>query len=99
MTLKRGKIHRSLLNKGFVEEIKTKHLRYRFYHNNERTDIHTTVSRGTDNYDISDALLSEMAKQCYLSGGNFRRLIECSVSENDYYNLVKERIVAPKDVS
>ena len=54
--------------------------------------IHTTVSRGSDNYDISDSLLSEMAKQIHLSYSDFRKLIECSISEHDYYNLVNEHI-------
>ena len=54
--------------------------------------IHTTVSRGSDHYDISDSLLSEMAKQIHLSVSDFRKLIECSISEHDYYNLEKEHI-------
>ena len=33
-----------------------------------------------------------MARQCRISIDDFRRLIECSVSENDYYNLVKKYI-------
>ena len=36
-----------------------------------RTRIHATVSRGSDNYDISDSLLSEMAKQIHLSVSDF----------------------------
>lgn len=89
MTLKRGRIRKGLLRKGFVEEIKTKHLRYRFYYKDVRTRLHTTVSRGSDNYDISDFLLSQMAKQCRLSVSDFRKLIECSISEKGYYDLVK----------
>ena len=95
MTLKRGAIRKSLVKKGFIEEKKTKHLRYRYFHKDIRTRIHTTVSRGSDNYDISDSLLSEMAKQIHLSVSDFRKLIECSISEHDYYNLVKEHIDIP----
>ena len=65
MTLKRGAIRKSLVKKGFVEE-KTKHLRYRYFCKDIRTRIYTTVSRGSDNYDISDSQLSEMAKQIHL---------------------------------
>lgn len=89
MTLKRGRIRKSLLRKGFVEESKTKHLRYRFYYKDFRTSLCTTVSRGSDNYNISDYLLSQMARQCRLSVGDFRKLIECSISENGYYAIVK----------
>ena len=54
--------------------------------------IHATVSRGSDNYDISDSLLSEMAKHIHLSVSDFRKIIECSISDHDYYNLVKGHV-------
>ena len=53
-----------------------------------------TVSRGSDNCDISDSLLS-MAKQIHLSVRDFRKLIECSISEHDNYNFVKEHVDLP----
>ena len=97
MTLKRGTIRRSLIKKGFVEETKTKHVRYRFYYRDIRTRVCTTVSRGSDNYDISNELVSEMANQCHLSVSDFRDLVKCSLSENDYFNLVKEHVILEND--
>ena len=90
MTLKRGKIRRGLLKKGFIEEHKKKHIRYRFYFQIQRTRINTTVSRGSDGVDISVTLFSKMAQQCYIPVSEFRKLIECSLSEKDYIKLVKE---------
>lgn len=92
MTLKRKAIRKSLLKKGFVEKKKTKHVFYQLYHGGFNTGIQTFVSRGSDNIDISGSLEADMARQCRISIDDFRRLIECSVSENDYYNLVKKYI-------
>ena len=57
---------------------------------NQRTRINTTVSRGSDGVDISVTLFSKMAQQCYIPVSEFRKLIECSLSEKDYIKLVKE---------
>ena len=88
MTLKRRKIRKALQRKGFVEERKTKHIAYRFYYRNARTDIATLVSRGSDSIDLSSSLLSQMAEQCGVSNENFRGLIDCSLSEAEYIQLV-----------
>lgn len=90
MTFNRRKIKSGLLKKGFIQERKTKHLQYRFYFRNRRTGIHTTVSRGGKNAEISSKLFSSMANQCCVSVENFRKLIDCSLSEKDYIELVGE---------
>lgn len=88
MTLKRGKIRKALLRKGFVEERKTKHIAYRFYYRNARTDLATLVSRGSNSVELSRTLLSQMARQCGVSNEHFRGLIDCSLSEAEYIQLV-----------
>lgn len=99
MTLNRRKIIRGLLKKGFIEESKTKHVRDRFYFRNNSTDIYTTLSRGSNAVDVSDGLFSQMARQCYISAGNFRKLIDCSLSESEYIKLVAKYLPKPTENS
>ena len=97
MTFNRRKITSGLLKKGFIQERKTKHIRYRFYFRNQRTGIHTKVSRGGKNAEISSKLISSMPKQCCISVENIRKLIECSLSERDYIELVGEYLPKHKE--
>lgn len=97
MTLNRGKIIHRFVRKGLFEESKTKHVQYRFYFRNNRTDIYATLSRGSNAVDVSDRLFSKMARQCYIATGNFRKLINLAylrvntlcLWRNIYQNLRK----------
>lgn len=50
---------------------------------NRRTEIRTRVSHGRDR-DISDDLLSKMAKQCKLSRQDFNQLVDCPMDREEY---------------
>lgn len=60
MTLNRRKIIRGLLKKGFIKESQTQLDQYRFYFRNQRADIYTTQSRGSNAADVSDGLFSQI---------------------------------------
>lgn len=92
MTLTRRKIKSSLLRKGFVIERMKKHILLQFKPAVGNTKIVTIISHGRDSDSLSDNLVSQMARQCMISISDFRGLIDCRVSEEDYVRLVKTRL-------
>ncbi len=83
------KIKKALLKKGFEKEESTHHTYFVFYTKDGiKTNVNTHVSRGRDTKDLSYHLLDQMAKQCILSNKDFRKLINCSLTQMEYENLV-----------
>lgn len=67
---------------------------YYVYHtaNNKKTIIKTKVSHSGK--DIDDNLLNRMAHQCKLTNGQFRDLVDCPLSREQYETLLHNQGVA-----
>lgn len=88
-TLNIKKINSRLQAKGFEKEEKDHHFFYYTY-NGERTKIYTKTSFGSKK-EIGDSLISKMATQVHLKKEEFMRLIECTLSKEDYRDLLLEK--------
>lgn len=89
MNLERSKIQANLLKKGFVESDDRRHIFYHFMHEGKKTNIRTQVSHGTKYKTLGDDLVSKMASQCKLNAARFRGLAECTLSHEEYIDLLK----------
>ncbi len=81
-------IQRALLKKGFKQH-NSKDIRLTLYHNGKKTRIVTWVSHGTK--EISDKLMSIMAKQLKIEKSEFEDLVDCGISEQDLINIYLDR--------
>ncbi len=78
-------VRRALLDKGFKES-KRDHRFYFFYHDGRKSSIFTKISRGAT--DIDDRLCSAMARQTRLTTTQFRNLVGCPLSNEEYVALL-----------
>lgn len=83
--IKTKDIKYSLQKKGFFEEIGD-HLFYFYYIDDKKTEIYTKISHGEK--EIDDFLISKMSKQLRLSKTQFIDLIRCSLSKEEYKEIV-----------
>jgi hypothetical protein len=87
-TRKTKEIEVGLLRKGF-RKFNKRHKQFIFYVGENRTNISTLISHGIDEY--GDSLLSKMAKQLNLERRKFNDLLDCPMSEEEYFNLMIEK--------
>lgn len=92
MPLKRRKILQNLTKKGFTEKGDGDHIVLLFQHQGVKTIIRTKISRGSKYREISDKLIAQMARQCKIKKTEFIGLVECTVSEREYINLLDEKM-------
>ena len=89
MPRKTRDVEKALQTKGFQLR-QSKHRHFIYYNlDGKKTLVRAETSHG--DREISDSLLGEMAKQCYLRREEFDRLIDCPLDQNAYDALVKER--------
>lgn len=94
MTLKRRNVEQALESKGFMRRQK-KHTHF-IYHTREeklKTSVRTMMSHSSSGADIGRSLIAEMARQCKIERPEFERLIDCSLSQEDYEKLLVDRKV------
>ena len=92
MTLNRREVEQALERKGFVKQVK-RHVFF-IYHTHEeglKTSVWTMTSHGNSGADIGGSLIAKMARQCRIKKVEFERLIDCSLSQEDYEKLLDER--------
>jgi hypothetical protein len=82
-------IKAALTRKGFKETTGRDHLYYFFHHGDKKTDIFTKISHNAT--DIDDILCSCMARQVRLTNGQFRRLVDCPLTQEGYMAILMER--------
>ena len=88
----RSAIQESLTKKGFMEKPGGDHFRYVFVsREGQKTGVFTKMSRGTQYKFLSENLLSQMARQCKLTKGDFLALIDCSLSRDGYEEKLREQ--------
>lgn len=91
-------VERALERKEFVRQEGRDHLLFIYVTlAGMKSSIRTMTSRGTGKADIGDPLISKMAKQCKLRKRDFERLIDCSLSREDYEKaLIDNGSIDPK---
>ncbi len=56
----------------------------------KKSPVRTKVSRGTSHRDVSDGLVAKMARQCKLSGRDFREFVGCTLTRDTYNRKLGE---------
>lgn len=96
MPLKRRDIESSLKRKGF-RRTEGNHSFF-IYHSSagKKSTVRTKTSHGSNSREISDELVSKMAQQCKLPNKDFKELIACPLSRDDYEKkLIEQQLVDP----
>ncbi len=79
-------IDTALCKKGFRRTMHGKHIQYFF---KDAPKIRTMVSHGMGNSSLSADLISRMARQLHLTKAQFLNLIDCTLSEEGYREVLK----------
>jgi len=88
MPTKRRDVEAALERKGF-RRVETDHSTFIYYSQaNRKSRVRTKTSHGSGHRDISDNLLSCMAKQCKLNNKQFQNLIECPLSTEEFEKIL-----------
>jgi hypothetical protein len=78
----------SLERKGFRRR-DSHHAFFVYYStNNVKTSVRTKMSQGEK--EIRDKLIGAMAKQCRISKDDFKKLVECSLTREEYEAMLIE---------
>ncbi len=87
-SLKKDMVVQNLMKKDFKQK-EGDHL-YLHYHtmDGKKTTIRTKVSHGNRGSDITSSLVSAMARQCQLTTQQFKQLAECTISQQQYEQLL-----------
>lgn len=85
------KAYQHLKSKGFQEATNKSidHKWLEFWYEGKLTRIKTKMSHGFK--EIDDSLISLMARQTYLTSKQFRSMAECTISEIQYIELLKQQ--------
>jgi len=84
-SLKTSSIKAALKRKGFIERDGDHHY-YVYCIDGKKTSIFTKISHSSD--EISDTLISAMARQTRLTKPKFTELVNCTLSEEDYRRMM-----------
>ena len=80
----------ALREKGF-RPASGDHVYYIYYSTDgKKSNVRTKISHG-NHKDIGDQLVSMMAKQCKLSKADFKNLIACPLSRDEYERKLSEQ--------
>jgi hypothetical protein len=88
----RKQIEAALCKKGFLPDIRRDH-RYYYFFVDGKYILKTKVSHGTQYKNIADTLISQMARQCHLTNSEFIDLVDCTLSQEQYEQLLRNREV------
>ena len=84
--LKQKKIDTALQSKEFIREEGSKHIKYKYRTTANRL-FTTVMSHG--GREIYDRNIGNMARQCGIKSQQFEKLVDCSLSQEEYEDLVK----------
>ena len=79
----------ALRKKGFVRSVDSDHIVYRLFSVNGELLARTKISHGMMGSSISVHLISVMARQLYLTKNQFLELIDCSLDEGGYREVLE----------
>jgi hypothetical protein len=81
-------IEAALTGKGFRQEDSHHHFFVYWSLDGKKTRARTKTSHTKKHKDIGDVLLSEMARQCKLTKGQFVALVDCPLSREEYEQVL-----------
>jgi predicted RNA binding protein YcfA (HicA-like mRNA interferase family) len=81
-----NKIVSSMTKKGFTISNGSKHIHLIFYYNTKKTTIWTVYSKSAT--EIGSSLINKMAKQIKLNNSQFYDFIECTLTKEDYVEIL-----------
>lgn len=91
--IKTRKIDRALNKKGFTKDSSKDHHYFYLIVEGRKTSVYTRMSHGES--EISKNLESLMARQLYLSKEQFKNLVDCPMTEQDFLrHLRSENIIS-----
>lgn len=91
MVLRRPVVERALQRKGFRKR-EGDHSFFIYYTlDGKKTPVRTKTSHGSSHRDIGSEIASRMARQCRLGSVDFERLVDCSLSQAEYEELLEEQ--------
>lgn len=94
--LPKKEVERALLQKGFRPE-QGDHNFFRLYVDGKRASIQTKTSHGKKKYrELGPELVSRMSKQLKLTSKQFKNLVECPLTYEDYVALLIEQGIKVK---
>lgn len=89
-TLDPKKTYKNLKKKGFIDSSrKSDDHKYLELFNNNKFVTYTKISHG--NSDLGDHLIKQMSFQCKLDKKEFIDLANCSLSKEDYLDILDKR--------
>jgi len=89
-SLKRDDVEASLRQKGF-EEAPGDHRFFKLMVDGKYTGLFTKTSRGKKYKTLGDELVGRMARQVKLTKAEFCKLVDCSLSGDEYRALLEGR--------
>lgn len=93
MSLERRKVSSALKRKGFEEDKSGHHIVYEYVTlDGKESGISTHMSHGSKPKDLGLYLVGEMAKQCKIGKADFRKLVDCSMDQEEYEKAVQEHL-------
>src|SRR5438093_10128989 len=92
MPIERSQIERSLRQKGFVSQEKTKHLYFHHELNGKRSGISTFVSRGSNYRTYDNSLISAIKRHLRLdSTSDTKQVLECPMTAEQYNEKLRSK--------
>ncbi len=83
------KVEKALKKKGFIEDSSGDHKYFILHYEGKDTAIRTKTSH--NNQDIGDGLIKQMYTQLHIEKSFFVAFIDCSKSQEDYINELKNQ--------
>jgi len=91
-------IDKALRKKGFRRETDGKHIHYFFSGpNGEKSGIFTLMSHGMGATAIGNPLLGLMARQLHLTKNQFLDLIDCTLTEEAYREILDQDVAEKEE--
>lgn len=91
MVLDKNKALKNLKNKGFsVAKHKSVDHHYLEFYHNDLLILHTKISHGSKK-DLDGYLIKKMSDQCKLSKSDFAELVNCTLSQEKYIDILVEK--------
>jgi hypothetical protein len=87
----KNKVESALLGKGFQKNEKDHHYFIYFTTDGKKTTAKTKTSHSKKIKDIPDNLLSQMAKQCFLTKTEFLNLVDCPLNQEMYEDILQKQ--------
>lgn len=90
MVFKKNDVDAALTKKGFVLR-QSDHSFFTYVtKDGKKSIVRTKTSHGNSGKDIDDGLIRRMATQCKLTNGQFKDLINCPLSRDEYEEILVE---------